>query len=90
MKLTKSQLKQAVLQVLKEADLGEPEESGEPEEKQASDVGVVLKYISKINNPTELEQVLIGMVKHAPNVPQGKTVLLKFKNTLVKMTQDMK
>jgi len=84
MKVTESQLKQAVLQVLKEAD------PGEPEEKQASDVGVVLKYIEKINNPTELEQVLTGMVKHAPNVPQGKTVLLKFKNTLVKMTQDMK
>jgi len=87
MKLTKSHIKKAIMEELGQE---QPEAAAAPEEKVQSDVSAVLKYIDKINNAKEFQQILAKVVEHAPNVPQGKLVLTKLLNSLRKTIQRMK
>ena len=84
-KLTKSCIKKAIME-----ELGQEQSEAAPEEKIQSDVVTVLKYIDKINNAKEFQQILAKVVEHAPNVPQGKLVLTKLLNSLRKTIQRMK
>ena len=88
MKLTKSHIKKAIMEELGQE---QPEAAAAaPEEKVQSDVSAVLRYIDKINNAKEFQQILAKVVEHAPNVPQGKLVLTKLLNSLRKTIQRMK
>lgn len=82
MKLTKSKLKEIIIE---ELALEAEEEAAEPEEKLKSDVATILKkmkgYIEKIDTPQEYMQ-LLNMVLNHP-VDRKEMVLRKLKDTFL-------
>ena len=98
MKLTEKKIKQIILEELQdiyEIDEENPEEeqkpledSGNPEdeEKVASDVAIVLKQMSRIDNHIEYSQLLDKAIAHDFGDPQRKSIILRnLRNKLNKM-----
>lgn len=90
MKIKIEDIKQIVEEVVQDA-ISEQEQEEVPaspqaaqpnKEKQKADVGVILKYIEKINNVPEYIQLLTAILKHIPGGDAGvhkRAVLAVFK-----------
>ena len=98
MKITKSQLKQIIKEVVGGENEEQPGEEAGPSAatldtgaggKEQTDVSRVLSYINKIDNRKEFAQLLMSLVQHGQNVPGAKMVLTKLYRQLPAMAKSM-
>ena len=98
MKITKSQLKQIIKEVVGGENEEQPGEEAGPSAaaldtsaggKEQTDVSRVLSYINKIENRKEFAQLLMSLVQHGQNVPGAKMVLTKLYRQLPAMAKSM-
>ena len=78
MKLTKSLIKQLILEELEAA------------EKMESDVATLLKLVPKINNENEYQQLVTAVIRHAAEIPRGKVLLTQLYKELPAAIKGMK
>ena len=83
MKLTKSLIKQLILEELGASEEAEPE-------KMESDVATLLKLVPKINNANEYQQLVTAVIKHAAEIPRGKALLAQLYKELPAAIKGMK
>ena len=81
--LTKSLIKDLILEELGAAEEAEPE-------KMESDVATLLKLVPKINNANEYQQLVTAVIKHAAEIPRGKTLLAQLYKELPAAIKGMK
>jgi hypothetical protein len=101
MKITKSQLKQIIKEVVGGENEEQPGEDVVPagpgagdldssgQGKEKSDVKTALQYIQKVNNRGEYAQMLMAIVQHGQSIPGAKSVLIKLYRQLPGMAKQM-
>tara|TARA_B100001029_G_C14734797_1_gene272322 strand:- start:183 stop:434 length:252 start_codon:yes stop_codon:yes gene_type:complete len=83
MKITKSLIKELILEELGASEEAEPE-------KMESDVATLLKLVPKINNANEYQQLVTAVIKHAAEIPRGKALLAQLYKELPAAIKGMK
>ena len=81
MKLTRTHLKQLILEEMKlmkenEQEQEQEQEQGQEQGDQKADVQRVLQYIAKIDNKIEYGQLLNNILKHAQQVQGAKIAVV--------------
>jgi hypothetical protein len=91
MKLTKSYLKQLILEELREVEQQQTQQEPEAAPDQKTDVQRVLQYIAKIDNKVEYKQLLNGILKHAQQVNGAKLVVMDaYRETIPALVKTLK
>ena len=91
MKLTKSYLKQLILEELREIEQQQTQQEPEAAPDQKTDVQRVLQYIAKIDNKAEYSQLLDGILKHAQQVSGTKVAVMNaYRQTIPALVKTLK
>ena len=89
MKLTKSELKNLILEELQEIEQQQQEEEAPADQK--TDVQRVLQYIAKIDNKVEYNQLLNGILKHAQQITGAKLIVMNaYRKTIPALVKTLK